>query len=1138
LQHYGLIWKVRLTGGNSLLTNYQVQLTYTMEEPINVIKYDEIDTDTKALFLMMRKYLKRFCLNEKNRNCLVLAKAIADEIAPRLGENLILLDTDDDRRPPVLVDDSKRPFQDDRTTPVRSNVVPNLHLGKSVLTVEELRELLAWGVENLSQGNVPDVMQHVIRGEPDSAVNKLVDFLGTIAYGVNNFIGPGKTGMTVDSLLNIAQQVPVLSERDAEARAHDFLLEQAYTIGGQEAIDKADSVLTGPMYWAQVVQPYFVEKPEFYSGIGSTNYDLLMLAGDVERNPGPRYDYNKVKSIDKVIDLIDNPVSSSAKYSNSIANDQYIDESRFVAGYGAWEVKGARSDQVDVAQLSSNWVEIGGCNIYNGTMRGRNAGQGLRISMQNQVVRTKLAKTDKSTGLDDSMVAYRDLMSNMRTVNNMVSGSADLNLYIRMTNADFGDYDSMAKLLAYESMKQLLTGCQGDSVIIDTMTRKPADVLPAVSSYFPCTANTVAPPLILAWNFNIIDMAAMLRGDIPWPAQDPRDQSSVAVVLVQSGLSGAMLDIATVCELEFPFQQLDYVQDYMITSAGGAAPIDVGGVFTCRPFSDNVLIDGPKNIVYFIHTTATASAITVGGVAVPYLAGGVGTDIGVGLGASFLLYMRQPQGNGLFNSMMSYFLSFMSIEDWRAANVLAAFMTRWKRSYNTLGHRADADPNNSVRIMYGGNAPPTIDVSAPLLFTQTMSNANADLWTNGQNQIPCFSLFGTPSITFPAIIAGVARASIPFSYTIQKNSFLTKMGVICRFYGKATLTNRAFQDITSVVSRAWWFMIKEMSEIFIQCSHNWIQERGLVHFDMFPTAGAGIIQNNSVNHMHVLDSLLSAVQYRISGFYFLRMAVPWPHTTAAIVNTINIWRDQWLDSPIYLYNHLNNVKDKAEDLYYTGMDKALVTRNFIGAWVKSNSQKPCPQPAAVWGGFNVDRTAQIIISDAFDGPNGNQLMKKNVKDFFALSQMTHGFNVGFWNSATDFFFFREFDATYVKQPSPYCVTCEFLRYDSVTAPAYEIRKSRPTILLVMPCYPRPQDSATGRLLYPAVATSTILNMLKDSFCLDGVGSAVFPLTTATQNVFGSLMNTFSFDDAGAIPPSAPVINSAGRDLAGPGLQPS
>lgn len=165
-----------------------------------------------------------------------------------------------------------------RTATFTTNLIPNPHLDKETLSPTELTELLLWGAElagtKLTPEKIVEIHKTVVPAHNTLPV-KIIDFISNALYGNNNYIGPYKTGMAVNDMTieDIVRTIPVLSQSDAEARLHDIILEV-------DQGPKVDNVLRGTMRAAQVFRPLM------HRGVG--NFDLLKLAGDVEKNPGPK----------------------------------------------------------------------------------------------------------------------------------------------------------------------------------------------------------------------------------------------------------------------------------------------------------------------------------------------------------------------------------------------------------------------------------------------------------------------------------------------------------------------------------------------------------------------------------------------------------------------------------------------------------------------------------------------------------------------------------------------------------------------------------------------------------------------------------------------------------------------------------
>lgn len=184
------------------------------------------------------------------------------------------------------------------TNPTRNlpfTLRPDPHLDKTLLTKQELQEVLLWALEVSNYDGWP-LVDAPENTSPDSALAKIGAYLATLVYGPNNYIGAEKTGdIGVSTLENVVTTVPALSEADARARAHDIAL----AVTSNPAVD---TILPPLGQAAQVLRPLFNSDQErqpvprnalIPSRGGATNKSLLKLAGDVEENPGPPKKYSK-----------------------------------------------------------------------------------------------------------------------------------------------------------------------------------------------------------------------------------------------------------------------------------------------------------------------------------------------------------------------------------------------------------------------------------------------------------------------------------------------------------------------------------------------------------------------------------------------------------------------------------------------------------------------------------------------------------------------------------------------------------------------------------------------------------------------------------------------------------------------------
>jgi hypothetical protein len=91
------------------------------------------------------------------------------------------------------------------------------------------------------------------------------------------------------------------------------------------------------------------------------------------------------------------------------------------------------------------------------------------------------------------------------------------------------------------------------------------------------------------------------------------------------------------------------------------------------------------------------------------------------------------------------------------------------------------------------------------------------------------------------------------------------------------------------------------------------------------------------------------------------------------------------------------------------------------------------------------------------------------------------------------------NADYIKYQNIKCFSNEFLRYDSVDADSYDVRKARPNFFILLPVYPPVQDSVSGRLLYPCFYSNSQIKGIKQNFSLDGTGSVEQSFTISVVN---------------------------------------
>jgi hypothetical protein len=980
-----------------------------------------------------------------------------------------------------------------RMSTAKIDVIPNLHLDKDVLTPRELQELLAWGAETLGIGYIPESALTVIRGQPDSVANKLIDFIGTAAYGPNNYIGPGKTGNLDGVLQDIVSTVPALSMPDRLAMRHDILLTQAAELG-PEAVERAHSILQSEplMYASQNLYPLFQNDGQF-------NYDRLIAEG-IEPNPGPRYDFTDPATVAIINSILEDPTNTSAKICNAIANDASIDEKLYVESQGAFCVKNSLNDRLDVMQMNSNWQEMSGVFCTSSTVdQVYFSSQCLNYTIRNEVVRATLTKGKLATALDQSLAEYSDFLAANRTNNPSVSGSSNLYNYTLTPNADFGMYRQMTVLILMEQFKQRLSGVANVNQISDAMIVKSAIAQPAINDYFPSSTNytPAAPPVIEAILINSTDLGQfMKRGS--WPNDfDPINALEVACVFLTGSSTPDENALLTLTHLEYPFRDIDYNVDYVLEAPNNGNPIHTNKNASLSPISNFSKIAGPKVKVLYVWLTPSQDPVTIGNVFVPYNAAAV--DITAGLDFTFVNYMQNTGQSPLWQQTADILLSFMDMDDWKSAIMMALNLCRFKTPYHGLsqvsGVLANSDP-----VYYSSTAVPSFDISIPSIDTKTIAAANVTLLNDSVRKQPVYTPFGQPTIYWPHSNngTGVARAPAPITNYFQESPFMTRFGVLVGYYVKERLTNKLFNKTCKVVFRQLWAAMKKLSDVLIQCSHNWYQNLGLTNLDMFPGLNANLIQNRSIGLFTSLKGHGALLQSSVAKINFDTFLTPYPYTTDLLVDTYGFHRIAWETTTIYLFNHLVNWRDPDNSLFYPKLNKHLTSLTSLGPLMTNLILTPSPVTTAfTFAGQVLTPVGQQRVMNAFGGVIGAPgPMTVDCKTVFAIAQMGHSLNPGIYSDVLRFYTYMQDNPNYVKYQNIKCFTQEFLRYDSINADSYDARKARPNFFLLLPFFPPVQDPASGRLLYPAFYSSSQFKNLKGCFSLDGTGSVDFGFTIA------------------------------------------
>jgi len=164
-------------------------------------------------------------------------------------------------------------------------VIADPHYDKALLDRDDARDVIMYIYNNLLNKEVANdafnILYSETRGIPNTFLTKVVDVIGEYVYGPNNYIGPFKTGYAEGSLEDILTNAAALSEVDARARVHDV----ATAISDQENLISKD-LPTETRVASQLFSPGFHAG---YSRKGRDRHEQIKLSGDVEENPGPRF---------------------------------------------------------------------------------------------------------------------------------------------------------------------------------------------------------------------------------------------------------------------------------------------------------------------------------------------------------------------------------------------------------------------------------------------------------------------------------------------------------------------------------------------------------------------------------------------------------------------------------------------------------------------------------------------------------------------------------------------------------------------------------------------------------------------------------------------------------------------------------
>lgn len=511
--------------------------------------------------------------------------------------------------------------KNERTATFTSNLRPNLHLDKTLLNSHELAELFMYGAELLDSGidydKILDLKKTIIPAQ-NNIIHGVVDLISNAVMGQNNYIGPYKTGnvpqdMTIEQIVST---IPVLSQDDARARAHDVLL----ALSDDKRID---SVLNGISRAAQVFRPIFTDSTP-RRGVG--NFDLLKLSGDVEQNPGPKeWNFENGKMVmDEITNIISNP-TSAISYLNQLTINDLNDWMMYTSRTHNVTLRSALDNGVQRALASNNWQQLAGVHIADTTGGAGSLSFGRRQhnwTIEPRTYKTRSGSTKLGTGLNSALQAFGEFLAAERTINNIVAGDNLLGIWQRVSNVDFGMYLGMLKLLCYNycsytQFGDLTTGVRADAEV--RLRKSGAGVRTPVTQIYPLSDNIVAAGTVINASFlTLSQYVQVLRGQLVL-AIDLNDANSVAPIIHQHGLPDVANTLLILTKLEWPFawSTSNPATEIVTFSVGNGLPVVTPDVAGGVPVTMMTRLTGAKYTVIFIKSDDFIDPIGVGTPLVP-----------------------------------------------------------------------------------------------------------------------------------------------------------------------------------------------------------------------------------------------------------------------------------------------------------------------------------------------------------------------------------------------------------------------------------------------------------------------------------------------------------------------------------------
>jgi hypothetical protein len=1028
---------------------------------------------------------------------------------------------------PLKVHDAPAPSakQDDhveRTTQVQIYPIPNPHLDKTLLTKDELREVLAWAIEQSTGETFPkpaldELATLQVVGKPTTAVDKLVALLGELVYGENNYIGPSKTGNVDATLEQIVTTVPVQNEQDARARAHDIAL----------TVDPSpvhDQILTGLARTAQVARPYVQTPTDRLAALRQryafTSASELAKDGDVERNPGPIYKLDGKDSADDAIKIVSDPTDATS-YLNDAGTDWRVDEYAYNTRKGNWALRAGLDNQTDYVQLDDfyaqylqvSYSDAGAARVFRGAAF-------FNYAINNKEVKATLANDALGTAITSALNNIDTFTAMQRTQTNSINGDALINIFQRAPKTDYGCYLPIAKLLAYELGKGPLSGQESLCQVFDHMVRGTPNVISAiVDTLYPGSDNHnwgALPPgiVIEAYYCTPTTASRMMTGAVPTPAGWGVDSRDVAWVVCSGNLNPQALSYYTICHLEYPFfGTLDNIQRVFPVAAGGVPVVNAAFAPPANLWGN--VIQGHKYKVMYVTMTEPINDLFLSG-------GGANaniqewTGVGVPPAATDILPILQLYINTVwrnvfggvtpdFTEVLQFMLKFADKDDWRAAMWLASSMQGFK-DYPIFQLAATAGGSATV-LRCGTNPAPSIDATVTTRDTATLSVANQGAVADVCVSWPKWNMSGIPSQrvdvgALPPAGGSTPRAAGAISCFVQDTAWITKLAISMNMLQKSVLAKSDVEKLLKLRLKNLYFAHRHLADLGFQMTHNYFQDMGITKRQVFAPGNA--VMDRRIQIFTKLYISYGAFFKLYAGWKFMRPQMPPMPVIAQNGAGIGAFydRDAYLDSPVYLFDHsvfLHEAKqyyDFKTEVNYTLMDhdKLILEPGQAG------NQNIFGLPS---GGNAVVR---MRYHEAITAPTSTITRWKNeYRVAFAKSKTLSLLNPAPITNLIDVYVTEIHGNLPIHFRCPMSHSLGWLRWSSLTAPSDTFRTSaRQFLIWTLPWFPPEQNAVSGQPLLLSGNSQSDFFRIRLAYNMLGRGSSNYGMTQLLSTLDGDL----------------------------------